>query len=157
MKPITVLLADDNTVVREEIRRVLESENDLKVVGEAANGRQAVAMFKKLRPALVLMDVAMPVFNGFEATRQILKTAPAAKVLMLSAHSDDAYFEEAVNSGAVGYLVKQTSIDSVCSAIRGAHKGERKFQRPDSQPPACLNEIELCVPRRPSRPLSSGF
>ena len=157
MKPITVLLADDNRVVRKEIRKVLESENDLKVVGEATNGRQAVAMFKKLRPALVLMDVAMPELNGFQATREILKAGPATKVLMLSAHSDDAYFEEAVNSGAVGYLVKQTSIDSVCSAIREAHKGERMFQRPDSQPPACLNEIELCVPRRPLRPLSSGL
>ena len=127
MKPITVLLADDNRVVRKEIRKVLESESDLKVVGEAANGSQAVAMFKKLRPALVLMDVAMPLLNGFEATRQILKAGPAAKVLLLSAHTDEAYIKEAVKSGAMGYLIKQTSAESVCGAIREVAKGHTFF------------------------------
>ena len=102
MKRITVLLADDNRVVRREFRRILELENDLEVVGEAKNGRQAVAMVKKLHPALVLMDIAMPLLNGLEATCQILKAVPATKVLMLSAHSDDAYVEEATNSGAMG-------------------------------------------------------
>jgi len=129
MKPITVLLADDNRVVRKEIRRILELENDLEVVGEAANGRQAVAMFKKLWPALVLMDYAMPVLNGFEATRQILKAGPAAKVLILSAHTDEAYIKEAVKSGAMGYLIKQSSVGIVCSTIREVHNGKRIFQR----------------------------
>ena len=77
MKQITVLLADDNRVVRTEFRRILELEDDLEVVGEAKNGHLAVAMVKKLRPALVLMDVAMPLLNGLQATRQILKAAPA--------------------------------------------------------------------------------
>src|SRR5271165_2266145 len=104
MKPITVLLADDNRIVRREFRRILELEDDLEVVGEAKNGCQAVAMVKKLHPALVLMDIAMPLLNGLEATCQILKAVPATKVLMLSAHSDDAYVEEATNSGAMGYL-----------------------------------------------------
>ena len=102
MKRITVLLADDNRIVRREFRRILELEDDLEVVGEAKNGRQAVAMVKKLHPALVLMDIAMPLLNGLEATCQILKAVPATKVLMLSAHSDDAYVEEATNSGAMG-------------------------------------------------------
>lgn len=127
MKPITVLLADDNSVVRRELRKILELEDDLKVVGEAKNGRQAVAMVKKLRPTLVLMDVAMPLLNGLLATRDILKAAPATKVLMLSAHSDAAYVEEATNSGAMGYLIKQTCTDSVCSAIREVHKGNTFF------------------------------
>ena len=123
MKRITVLLADNNSVVRSAFRRILELEDDLKVVGEASNGRQAVAMVKKLRPALVLMDLVMPLLNGLEATRQIYKAALATKVLMLSAHSDDAYVEAAANCGAMGYLLKQTCADSVCPAIRELQKG----------------------------------
>ena len=127
MKRITVLLADDNRVVRTEFRKLLELEDDLEVVGEAKNGLQAVAMVKKLHPELVLMDIAMPLLNGLQATRQILKAAPATKVLMLSAHSDDVYVEEATNSGAMGYLVKQTAADSVCPAIRELQNGNIFF------------------------------
>jgi DNA-binding NarL/FixJ family response regulator len=127
MKRITVLLADDNRVMRREFRRILELEDDLEVVGEAKNGRQAVAMVMKLRPALVLMDIAMPLLNGFQATRQILKAVPATKVLMLSTHSDDLYVNEATNSGAMGYVIKQTSPDSVCPAIREVQKGNTFF------------------------------
>ena len=123
MKRITVLLADDNRFVRREFRQLLELEDDLEVVGEAKNGLQAVALVEKLHPAVVLMDIAMPLLNGLHATRQILKVAPATKVLMLSAQSDDVYVEEATNSGAVGYLVKQTSTESVCPAIRELQKG----------------------------------
>ena len=129
MKRITVLLADDNKVVRTEFRKILELEDDLEVVGEAKNGHQAVAMVKKLRPTLVLMDVAMPLLNGLQATCQILNAVPAhtTKVLMFSAHNDDAYVVEAVNSGAMGYLIKHTSADSVCHAIREIHKGNTFF------------------------------
>jgi DNA-binding NarL/FixJ family response regulator len=127
MKRITVLLADDNRVVRKEFRKILELEDDLEVVGEAKNGRQAVAMVKRLRPAIVLMDVAMPQLDGFVATRDILKAVPATKVLMLSVHSDDEYVEEATNSGAMGYLIKQTCAESVCPAIREVHKGNTFF------------------------------
>jgi len=123
MKRITVLLADDNTLVRRDIRKILEREDDLEVVGEAKNGHQAVAMVKKLHPALVLMDVAMPRLNGLQATRQILKAAPATKVLMLSSYGDEAYVEEAAKSGAMGYLIKHTAVDSLCHAIRKVHKG----------------------------------
>jgi len=127
MKTITVLLADDNGMVRKEFRKILELESDLEVVGEAKNGHQAVAMAKKLRPALVLMDVTMPLLNGLQATCQILSAVPGTKVLMLSAHSDEAYVAEAVNSGAMGYLIKQTSADNVCTAIREVHKGNTFF------------------------------
>jgi DNA-binding NarL/FixJ family response regulator len=127
MKIITVLLADDNKVVRTEFRRILELEADFEVLGEAKNGHQAVAMVKKLRPSLVLMDLAMPLLNGLQATRQILIAVPATKVLMLSAHSDEAYIAEAVNSGAMGYLIKQTSADHVCAAIRKVHGGNSFF------------------------------
>src|SRR5271156_5063910 len=101
MKRITVLLADDNGLVRKEFKKILQLEHDLEMVGEAKNGHEAVAMVKKLRPALVLMDVAMPLLNGLQATCQILKAVPATKVLMLSAHCDEAYVVEAINSGAV--------------------------------------------------------
>ena len=102
MKPITVLLADDHTIVREGFRKMLELESDLEVVGEAQEGRQAVALAKKLHPDVILMDIAMLLLNGLEATRQVLKALPATKVLMLSAHSDDAYVQNATEAGAVG-------------------------------------------------------
>ena len=128
MKPITVLLADDNQVVREEFRKLLELEDDLEVVGEAINGLQALDLAQNLRPALVLMDVTMPgTLNGLQATRQILQVAPATKVLMLSAYNDEVYVEEAINSGAMGYLVKQTSAENVCLAIREIHEGNTFF------------------------------
>ncbi len=127
MKKITVLLAEDHTIVREGFRKMLELEDDLEVVGEAQNGRQALALVKKLHPAVVLMDIAMPLLNGLEATRQVLKAAPATKVLMLSAHSDDAYVKSATESGAVGFLLKQTSAHDVCRAIREVHKGKTFF------------------------------
>ena len=106
MKRITVLLADDNRVVRRAFRKILELEDDLEVVGEAKNGKQAVAMAKKLRTALVLMDIAMPLLDGLQATRQILESALLdTKVLMLSVYSDEAYVMEAVDSGAAGAAI----------------------------------------------------
>src|SRR5450759_1007382 len=108
MKRITVLLAEDHTIVREGFRKMLELEDDIEVVGEAQDGRQAVALVKKLRPAVVLMDIAMPLLNGLEATRQILKGFPDTRVLILSAHSDEAYVEQLTVLGAAGFLLKQT-------------------------------------------------
>lgn len=126
-KTITVLLAEDHTIVREGFRKMLELENDLEVVGEAQDGRQAVALVKKLGPAVVLMDIAMPLLNGLEATRQVLKAAPATRVIMLSAHNDDAYVQNAIESGAVGFLLKQASSHVVCDAIREVQKGKTFF------------------------------
>jgi two-component system, NarL family, nitrate/nitrite response regulator NarL len=127
MKKITVLLADDHTIVREGFRKMLELEPDLEVAGEAQDGRQAVALARKLRPDVVLMDIAMPLLNGLEATRQLLKAAPTTKVMMLSAHNDDAYLQSAIESGAVGFLLKQTSSHVVCDAIREIQKGNTFF------------------------------
>ena len=127
MKRITVLLAEDHTIVREGFRKMLELEADLEVVGEAEDGRQAVALVKKLRPAVVLMDIAMPLLNGLEATRQVIKLLPHTRVLMLSAHSDDAYVTNATESGAVGFLLKQTSAHEVCRAIREVSQGKTFF------------------------------
>ena len=127
MKRITVLLADDHTVVREGFRKMLESEADLEVVGAVQDGREAVAQVKKLKPDVVLMDIAMPLLNGLEATRQIKKLMPEAKVVILSAHSDDAYLADATDAGAVGFLLKQASSEAVCAAIREVQQGKTYF------------------------------
>jgi DNA-binding NarL/FixJ family response regulator len=127
MERITVLLADDHTIVREGLRALLEAEGDIEVVGEAQTGRQAVQLTMKLRPDVVIMDVAMPLLNGLEATRRIRKVVPAAKVLILSAHGDDTFVEQATLVGADGYLIKQTSADLLAKAIREVQKGNTFF------------------------------
>jgi DNA-binding NarL/FixJ family response regulator len=149
MKKITVLLAEDHTIVREGFRKMLELENDLQVVGEAEDGRQAVALVKKLRPAVVLMDIAMPRLNGLEATRQVLKAVPATKVVILSAHSDDAYVQNATESGAVGFLLKQTSSHVVCEAIREVQKGNTFFSPSVARR---LHQFDGQSPNRAGRP-----
>jgi DNA-binding NarL/FixJ family response regulator len=113
--------------VREGLRSLLKHESDIEVVGEAENGRQAVQMTRKLRPAVVVMDIAMPLLNGLEATRQIRKDFPDTRVLILSAHSDDAYVEQMIELGAAGFLLKQTSSQDLSTAIREVQKGKTFF------------------------------
>ncbi|HEY0455625.1 MAG TPA: response regulator transcription factor [Verrucomicrobiae bacterium] len=126
-KIITVLLADDHTVVRQGLRALLEAEPDIRVCGEAENGRQAVQLVKKLAPDIIVLDVAMPVLNGVEATRQIGREAPGTKVLILSSYSDDEYVQQLIEEGATGYLVKQTAANDLIKAIREAVKGNAYF------------------------------
>src|SRR3954447_19819503 len=127
MKRITVLLAEDHQIVREGFRSLLKHETDIEVVGEAATGRQAVQLTRKLHPAVVVMDIAMPLLNGLEATRQIRKEFPDTKILILSAHSDDAYVEQVAALGAAGFLLKQTSSDVLAKAIREVQNGNKYF------------------------------
>ncbi len=127
MKRITVLLADDHPLVRVGFRTLLKHERDIEVVGEAETGRQAVQLTRKLRPAVVVMDIAMPLLNGLEATRQIRRDFPDTRVLILSAHSDEAYVEQAIVLGAAGFFLKQTSSDNLATAIREVHKGNTFF------------------------------
>lgn len=127
MKTINVLLADDHTVVRQGLRLLLEKEKDIAVVGEAETGRQTVQMAVKLRPDVIIMDVAMPILNGLEATRQILKEIPGAKVLVLSSYSDDEYVSQLTEAGATGYLVKQTAASELVRAVREANNGNAYF------------------------------
>ncbi|OGV66278.1 MAG: DNA-binding response regulator [Lentisphaerae bacterium RIFOXYB12_FULL_65_16] len=125
MTQITVLLADDHTIVREGLRAMLEAEGDFEVVAEAANGREAVDLTQTLRPAVVVLDIAMPQLNGLEAARQILqRVVPPPRVLILSAHGDDAYVEQVVALGVAGYLVKQTSAHILAKAIREVYNGK---------------------------------
>jgi DNA-binding NarL/FixJ family response regulator len=127
MKQITVLLAEDHTIVREGLRALLNTEADIEVIGEADNGRLAVELAKRLRPEVVVMDLAMPQLNGLEATRQIRKSVPATKVLILSAHSEDEYIAQVTLAGAAGYLIKQTSAGVLSKAIREVQQGNRFF------------------------------
>lgn len=127
MKPITVLLAEDHTMVREGLRIMLKQEADIEVVGEAQNGRRAVKMALELRPDVVVMDIAMPGLNGLEATRQLLKELPLTKIIILTAHCDDAYVQSATDSGAVGFLLKQDTAHDFSIAIREAYKGRRFY------------------------------
>ena len=123
MNPISVLIVEDHTMVREGLRMMLKIEPDLEVVGEAQNGREAVAMAMNLRPDVILMDIAMPGLNGLEASRQLAKMLPATRIIILTAHCDDAYVNGAVGSGAAGILLKQDSAHDVCRAIRKVHRG----------------------------------
>jgi DNA-binding NarL/FixJ family response regulator len=127
LKKITVLLVDDHAVVLRALCALLKAEGHIKVVGQARNGREAVKMAQTLRPDVILMDIAMPVLNGLQATRQILAANPAAKVLILSAHSDDAYIEGMITVGAVGYLEKQSSTAYLTKAINEVINGHRFF------------------------------
>jgi DNA-binding NarL/FixJ family response regulator len=133
MKKINVLLADDHTVVRQGLRALLEAEPDIAVVGEAETGRQAVQLARNLLPDVVVMDIAMPLLNGLEATRQILKQGPATRVLILSSYGDDDYVHQLNEAGATGYLLKQTAAADLVTAIREARNGKAYFSPAISQ------------------------
>jgi DNA-binding NarL/FixJ family response regulator len=127
MKSITVLLVEDHTIVREGLRVLIEAFGDIEIVGEAKTGREAVQMTSDLRPEIVVMDIAMPLLNGLQATRQILKILPTTKVLILSAHNDPEYLEGVLKAGAMGYVCKQASAGILITAIRELHKGKTFF------------------------------
>jgi DNA-binding NarL/FixJ family response regulator len=126
-KQITVLLAEDHAIVRQGLSALLNADGSFKLIGQACNGREAVELAAKLRPDVILMDIAMPVLNGLEATRQILTANPAAKVLILSAHSDDEYIERMREAGVAGFLEKQTSAEVLTKAIREVAAGRAYY------------------------------
>jgi DNA-binding NarL/FixJ family response regulator len=144
MKQITVLLAEDHMIVREGLRALLQAEGDIAVVGEAETGRQAVQLAKRLRPAVVVMDIAMPLLNGLEATRRIRKAVPTTRVLILSAHGDDEYVRQVILLGAAGYLIKQTSADFLSKAIREVAKGGTFFS------PSIAHRVHDLHPQSPN-------
>jgi DNA-binding NarL/FixJ family response regulator len=126
-KKITVLLADDHAIVRQGISALLNADGNFHMVGQAKTGREAVEMMQSLKPDVILMDVAMPVLNGLEATKQILATNPKAKIIILSAHSDDEYIERMSAVGVAGFLEKQTSAEILTQAIGEVAKGNPFF------------------------------
>jgi DNA-binding NarL/FixJ family response regulator len=133
IKQVTVLLADDHELVRQGLRTVLDKDAGIRVVGEARDGREAVKMARKLRPDVILMDISMPIMNGLEATRRVLAARPSTKVVILSAHVDDEYMERAKAKGAVGYIAKQMSAETLAWAIHEVAMG-RNLYNPVSSP-----------------------
>jgi DNA-binding NarL/FixJ family response regulator len=118
LSEISILLADDHQIVRSGLRSLFNGEHDMKVVAEAENGRAAVQLVKELSPTVVVMDLTMPDLNGVEATRQILKESPDAKIIALSEHSDHRFVSEALKAGAVGYLPKAVPFEELVQAVR---------------------------------------
>jgi two-component system response regulator NreC len=123
-RTINIFLADDHTIVRQGLAKLIEAESNFKIIGEAQDGRQAVRKVERLNPDIVIMDIAMPLLNGIEATRQIKKLSPQTKVIILSMHSHDRYISELISLGASGYLLKDSTGAEIVKAISAAMKGD---------------------------------
>lgn len=127
MQGITLLLADDHNVVRQGLRALLSLQPHFEILGEAATGREAVALTEKLLPDVVVMDLAMPVLNGVEATRQITRASPSSRIIVLSAYGDDKYLDAVISAGAAAYLLKSAAAKDLTEAIHEVHKGKPYF------------------------------
>jgi len=121
---ISVLLVDDHSLVRRGFRRMLEDETDIRVVGEASDGEEAVKLARSLKPQVIVMDCALPGINGLQATRKILQLLPETLVLMLSMHTEETWVRQAIDAGARGYVLKNAMDLELSSAIRRMVKGE---------------------------------
>jgi NarL family two-component system response regulator LiaR len=124
MNKISVVIADDHELFREGTRNLIEKEKDIEVVGEVGDGKKAIELVARLRPNVVLMDIAMPVVNGIEATRQIKASQPSTAVLILTAYDNDQYIVALLEAGAAGYLLKNVSGKELVNAIRSVFAGE---------------------------------
>lgn len=124
MKPIGILLAEDQTLMRQGLKTILETEPDFRVIGEAADGKAALKLSLQLRPDIVLMDVQMPHMNGVEATEAICTAWPQARIIILTTFDRDDYVFQGVRAGAVGYLLKDLPADKLINTIRRVHAGE---------------------------------
>ena len=121
---IRVLLSDDHQLFRQGLRRLIESERDLQVVGEASDGLEVQRLFEELRPDVVLMDVSMPIVDGISAARELVRQWPDARIVMLSMHTQEGHLFQALQAGAVGYVLKSGGADQVLQAVRAAAQGE---------------------------------
>ncbi len=124
MNKIRVLLADDHTILRDGIRALLDDQADIEVVGEAQDGQATVKMTAQLLPDVVVMDIAMPLLNGLEATRQIQRDYPQVKVLILTMHENEEYIRQVLAAGALGYVLKDAAAHDLLGAIRAVYQGE---------------------------------
>jgi DNA-binding NarL/FixJ family response regulator len=122
-----IVLADDHTIMRDGLRRVLERQPDMSVVGEACNGREALDVVERTEPDIVIMDIAMPLLNGIEAAKRITSEYPAVTVLFLSMHSDEGYILRALKAGARGYLLKDSAEADLIQAVRAVSAGKAFF------------------------------
>ncbi len=147
MNKITVLLADDHALVRRGFRRLLEDDPGLEVVGEASNGEEAIQLARTLKPAVVVMDAAMPVTSGLAATRAILAEAPEIKVLMLSMHSEETLVRQAMDAGARGYILKSALDLDLAAAVKRIAAGERMLDAAVKRPAPVPGERNRLTPR----------
>jgi len=137
---ITVLLADDHALVRRGFRRILEDDDAIDVVGEAANGDEAIALARSMKPAVVVMDVAMPGTNGLAATRKILAENPSIAVLMLSMHSEETLVRQSLDNGARGYILKNALDLDLAAAVKKVAAGEMVVDPSVNKPPSLKGE-----------------
>ena len=149
MRPIRVLLADDQALFREGLRTLLSLQPAFEVVGEAANGEEAVAGTRQLQPQVVLMDLRMPVLGGVEATRRIRAMNPHCRVIVLTTFEDDEEVFEALRAGAAGYLLKDVASEKLMEAIRAAARGE-SFLQPSIAAKVVAEFNRLSQPRPPA-------
>ncbi len=127
MSPIRILVADDHGVVRKGLRLILERHDGFEVIGEAADGREAIRLAEKLAPDIVIIDVGMPQLNGIDATAQILHRDPKLGIIILSMHSDEGYIVRALSAGAKGYLLKESAEEDLVQAVRIVAQGRPFF------------------------------
>ena len=127
MGTLRILLADDHTVVRQGLRKVLEERADWQVVAEAGDGREAVRLAEQHKPDVAVIDVAMPLLNGIETTRQIVRRVPNVRILVLSMHSDEAYVTQILKAGATGYLLKDSADVDLLQAVSAVSQGQSFF------------------------------
>jgi two-component system response regulator NreC len=131
VKPTRVVVVDDHTLIRQGMVGLLDRQADIEVVGEAGNGRDGIELVERLRPDVVLMDVAMPGISGLDATRELKSRLPDVPVIMLTIHDRDDYIFEALRAGAVGYVLKGADVQDLLAAVRSARRGE-VFLQPDA-------------------------
>ena len=157
MAPIKILIVDDHTMVRDGLNTMLSCQDDFEVVGEATNGREATVMARDLTPDVILMDLRMPVMSGVDAMRIIGKDSPDIKIIVLTTFDTDEYIYDAIEAGARGYLLKDTSREELFSAVRAVCRGEsqiqpgvaakllNRFQKLSRQGPDTLSDREIEV------------
>jgi two-component system response regulator NreC len=129
MKKVRLLIADDHMIFRQGIKKLLDEEPDLQIVGEAADGREVVKKATELKPDVILMDIAMANLNGLEATKQIKKVLPESKIIMLTMHKNEEYVLQSFQAGASGYILKEGAVEELVSAIRSIH-ADKSFLSP---------------------------
>jgi DNA-binding NarL/FixJ family response regulator len=147
MSKIRILLADDHVILRQGTRQLLENESDMEVVGEASNGAEAVELVEKFKPDIVIIDVAMPIMNGIEATKKIKEILPGIKILVLTGYDYDEYIFSLLEMGAAGYLLKDVSGDELVGAIRAVYLGE-----PVLHPTVMRKLMDRCKTITPQQP-----